>query len=245
MKRNIAVKKVIISVSILAAVTLLITGATYASLNARTESVVNDFQGACVNIGVVEKNSGDVVILEDEGTNEAGTYDVNKNNNSNEYVRISESGRTVSKEVAVKNITSEDYPTTDTSVRVRFVPVLVYDDNELNQSKGVSGQTVPVDMRDSVDYILADGVMSQKEYEEYKKNGESDDKARVNWVYNESSTGDINDRYYYCVSPLAPGEVSALLLKAVTYKTELPDNTHFELRVLAEGIADSQRAFLK
>ena len=216
MKRNIAAKKVIISVSILAAVTLLTTGATYASLNARTESVVNDFQGACVNIGVVEKNRGDVVILEDEGTNEDGTYDVNKNNNSNEYENISESVRTVPKEVAVKNITSEDYPTTDTSVRVRFVPVLVYDDNELNQSKGVSGQTVPVDMKDSVDYILADNVMSQEEYEEYKKNGRTDNEAHVNWVYKEAPTGDINDRYYYCVSPLAPGEVSALLLKAVT-----------------------------
>ncbi len=242
MKRNIAAKKVIISVSILAAVTALITGATYASLNTRTESVVNDFQGACVNIGVVEKNKGDVVLLEDEGTNDDKTYDVNKNNNSNEYERISENKRTVSKEVAVKNITSDDYPTTDTSVRVRFVPVLVYDDNELNQSKGTVGQTVPVDMRGSVDYILADKVVSQEEYNAYSK---EDDKASIKWVYCEASTGDINDRYYYCVSPLAPGEVSDMLLNAVTYNGELPDNTHFELRVLAEGIAESQRAFLE
>lgn len=45
-------KKIVASAGILAAITALITGAaTYASLSTRTESVINSFQGACVNIG--------------------------------------------------------------------------------------------------------------------------------------------------------------------------------------------------
>lgn len=71
-----------------------------------------------INIGIVEKNKNKEMILEDS-------------NNSNVYERISENMKIrAAKEVAVKNITSQDYPTTDTVVRVRFVPVLVYDDNE-------------------------------------------------------------------------------------------------------------------
>ncbi|MFR2512930.1 MAG: hypothetical protein ACLS9K_14275 [Lachnospira eligens] len=39
-------------------------------------------------------------------------------------------------------------------MRVRFVPVLVYDDNEQNKKDNIAGQTVPLDMRGKVDYIL-------------------------------------------------------------------------------------------
>ena len=76
-------KKIVASAGILAAITALITGAaTYASLSTRTESVINSFQGACVNIGVVEKNNtGDVLVLEDEGTDDNGVYGENNSNN--------------------------------------------------------------------------------------------------------------------------------------------------------------------
>ena len=80
-------KKIVASAGILAAITALITGAaTYASLSTRTESVINSFQGACVNIGVVEKNNtGDVLVLEDEGTDDNGVYGENNSNNINIY----------------------------------------------------------------------------------------------------------------------------------------------------------------
>ena len=220
MKRINIVKKITVSAGLLAAVMLLVTGVTYASLKTRTKAVDNVFKGACVNIGIVEKNKNKEMILEDSGTGKDGEYNESMENNSNVYERISENMRTAAKEVAVKNITSQDYPTTDTVVRVRFVPVLVYDDNEQNKKDNIAGQTVPLDMRGKVDYILADGVVA------------------------EALSGDINDRYYYYISALEPGEVSEMLLKEVTYNGELPENTHFELRVLAEGIAKAQLPYL-
>ena len=60
-----------------------------------------------------------------------------------------------------------------------------------------------------------------------------------------NETGDVNDRYYYYMAPLAPDEVSSCLLKAVTYKGALPADTHFELRVLAEGIARVQLEYVR
>ena len=147
----------------------------------------------------------------------------------------------VTKEVSVKNITSPDYPTTDTLVRVRLVPLIVYDDNEENQNAGIAGQTVPADIRDKIDYILAEGVVSE---EEYKAGNGDNNSSNARWMYKEAPTKDINDRYYYYISALEPGEVSEMLLKEVTYNGELPENTHFELRVLAEGIAKAQLPYL-
>ena len=239
-------KKVMASAIILSAVTLFATGVTYAGLKAKTESVVNDFQGACVNIGVVEKNqNNNECVFEDAGTNDNGIYDEDENNNFNIYEGISADSKTKSKEVSIKNITSENYPTTDTYVRVRLVPMLVYDDNEINRKAGVAGQTVPLDMRDKVDYILSDNTVSEEVIKDWNQTGEASDikdkedeeAVGKRWVYMESATNDVNDRYYYYTSPLAPGEVSCPLLKAVTYKGEIPDNAHFELRVLSEGIA--------
>ena len=97
MKRINIVKKITVSAGLLAAVMLLVTGVTYALLKTRTNAVDNVFKGACVNIGIVEKNKNKEMILEDS-------------NNSNVYERISENMRTVAKEVAVKNITSQDIP---------------------------------------------------------------------------------------------------------------------------------------
>ena len=217
-------KKIVASAGILAAITALITGAaTYASLSTRTESVINSFQGACVNIGVVEKNNtGDVLVLEDEGTDDNGVYGENNSNNINIYKKISEDERTAAKEVSVKNITSENYPTTDTCVRVRLVPMLVYDDNEVTRKAGVAGVDVIADLSE-ININAAD----------------------KRWVYKENETGDVNDRYYYYMAPLAPDEVSSCLLKAVTYKGALPADTHFELRVLAEGIARVQLEYVR
>lgn len=234
MKKINIVKKITVSAGLLAAVMLLVTGVTYASLKTRTKAVDNVFKGACVNIGIVEKNKNKEMILEDSGTGKYGTYNESMENNSNVYERISENMRTAAKEVAVKNITSQDYPTTDTVVRVRFVPVLVYDDNEQNKKDNIAGQTVPLDMRGKVDYILADGVVAETSSQE----------TEAKWIYKDSLSGDINDRYYYYISALEPGEVSEMLLKEVTYNGELPENTHFELRVLAEGIAKAQLPYL-
>lgn len=87
MKRINIAKKITASAGLLAAVMLLVTGVTYASLKARTKAVDNVFKGACVNIGIVEKNKNKEIILEDSGTDKEGTYDESMENNSNVYER--------------------------------------------------------------------------------------------------------------------------------------------------------------
>ena len=123
---------------------------------------------------------------------------------------------------------------------VRLVPMLVYDDNEVTRKAGVAGQTVPADLRNNVEYVLSDGVDVIADLSEININA-----ADKRWVYKENETGDVNDRYYYYMAPLAPDEVSSCLLKAVTYKGALPADTHFELRVLAEGIARVQLEYVR
>lgn len=249
MDRIITIRKIVVSAVVIAAITILAAGVTYARLSSRTDSVVNDFSGACVNIGVVEKNKdNNEVVLEDAGTDNKGNsasnynYDENNKYNYNILSSIDTDNKMVTKEVSVKNITSPDYPTTDTLVRVRLVPLIVYDDNEENQNAGIAGQTVPADIRDKIDYILAEGVVSE---EEYKAGNGDNNSSNARWMYKEAPTKDINDRYYYYTSALAPGETSDKLLESVIYNGEIQEGTHLELRVLAEGIAELQAEYLQ
>ena len=188
------------------------------------------------------------MVLEDAGTDNKGNsasnynYDENNKYNYNILSSIDNDNKMVTKEVSVKNITSPDYPTTDTLVRVRLVPLIVYDDNEENQNAGIAGQTVPADIRDKIDYILAEGVVSE---EEYKAGNGDNNSSNARWMYKEAPTKDINDRYYYYTSALAPGETSDKLLESVIYNGEIQEGTHLELRVLAEGIAELQAEYLQ
>ena len=56
------IKIVVISGGIVAT---LFTTATYAYLNTKTTSVVNNFSGAAVNIGIVEQGQDDLQVYED------------------------------------------------------------------------------------------------------------------------------------------------------------------------------------
>ena len=55
------------------------------------------------------------------------------------YDRIKDDNTTRTKEIAVKNIDSDEYPATDTYVRVRLVPMIVYDDSKENIKAGIAG----------------------------------------------------------------------------------------------------------
>ena len=94
-----------------AGITVLLMGAagtTYALLNTRTGTVANQFAGAAVNIGVAEHfNDDNIIIYEDMG--EQLTDNIN-----DVYDRIRDDNTTITKEIAVKNIDSDEYPTTDT-----------------------------------------------------------------------------------------------------------------------------------
>lgn len=84
-------------------------GGSYALLNRKTQENVNKFTSAYVNIGIVEND-------DQENINE------DLEDGSKEY-KIDDNG-SVDKKVQIKNINLPDYPTSDTFVRVKVVPVL-------------------------------------------------------------------------------------------------------------------------
>lgn len=217
-----------------AGITVLLMGAagtTYALLNTRTVTVANQFAGAAVNIGVVEHFTDDnTIIYEDMG--EQLTDNIN-----DVYDRIRDNNTTRTKEIAVKNIDSDEYPTTDTYVRVRLVPMIVYDDSKENIKAGIAGNIAAVDMRGKVSYSYANELKSKADVDKAMKDNED---LTGSWFYMDNSSSDDNERYYYYSVPVAPGDMTSRLINNVTYAGDIPENAHFELKVLAEGVSSKQ-----
>lgn len=217
-----------------AGITVLLMGAagtTYTLLNARTVTVANQFAGAAVNIGVVEQFTDDnTIIYEDMG--EQLTDNIN-----DVYDRIKDDNTTRTKEIAVKNIDSDEYPTTDTYVRVRLVPMIIYDDSKENIEAGIAGNIAAVDMRGKVSYSYANELKSKADVDKAMKDNED---LTGSWFYMDNSSFDDNERYYYYSVPVAPGDMTSRLINKVTYTGDIPENAHFELKVLAEGVSSKQ-----
>lgn len=217
-----------------AGITVLLMGAagtTYALLNTRTVIVANQFAGAAVNIGVVEQFTDDnTIIYEDMG--EQLTDNIN-----DVYDRIKDDNTTRTKEIAVKNIDSDEYPTTDTYVRVRLVPMIIYDDSKENIEAGIAGNIAAVDMRGKVSYSYANELKSKADVDKAMKDNED---LTGSWFYMDNSSFDDNERYYYYSVPVAPGDMTSRLINKVTYTGDIPENAHFELKVLAEGVSSKQ-----
>lgn len=217
-----------------AGITVLLMGAagtTYALLNARTVTVANQFAGAAVNIGVVEQFTDDnTIIYEDMG--EQLTDNIN-----DVYDRIKDDNTTRTKEIAVKNIDSDEYPTTDTYVRVRLVPMIIYDDSKENIEAGIAGNIAAVDMRGKVSYSYANELKSK---DDVNKDIQDNEDLTGSWFYMDNSSFDDNERYYYYSVPVAPGDMTSRLINKVTYTGDIPENAHFELKVLAEGVSSKQ-----
>ena len=206
-------------------------GTAYALLNARTVTVANQFAGAVVNIGVVEQFTDDnTIIYEDMG--EQLTDNIN-----DVYDRIKDDNTTRTKEIAVKNINSEEYPTTDTYVRVRLVPMIIYDDSKENIKAGIAGNIAAVDMRGKVSYSYANELKSK---DDVNKDIQDNEDLTGSWFYMDNSSSDDNERYYYYSVPVAPGDMTSRLINNVTYAGDIPENAHFELKVLAEGVSSKQ-----
>ena len=217
-----------------AGITVLLMGAagtTYALLNTRTVTVANQFAGAAVNIGVAEHfNDDKIIIYEDMG--EQLTDNIN-----DVYDRIRDDNTTITKEIAVKNIDSDEYPTTDTYVRVRLVPMIVYDDSKENIKAGIAGNIAAVDMRGKVSYSYANELKSKADV---NKDIQDNEDLTGSWFYMDNSSSDDNERYYYYSVPVAPGDMTSRLINNVTYAGDIPENAHFELKVLAEGVSSKQ-----
>ena len=221
--------------ALVAGITVLLMSAAartaYALLNARTVTVANQFAGAVVNIGVVEQFTDDnTIIYEDMG--EQLTDNIN-----DVYDRIKDDNTTRTKEIAVKNINSEEYPTTDTYVRVRLVPMIIYDDSKENIKAGIAGNIAAVDMRGKVSYSYANELKSK---DDVNKDIQDNEDLTGSWFYMDNSSSDNNERYYYYSVPVAPGDMTSRLINNVTYAGDIPENAHFELKVLAEGVSSKQ-----
>ena len=221
--------------ALVAGITVLLmsaaAGTAYALLNARTVTVANQFAGAAVNIGVVEQFTDDnTIIYEDMG--EQLTDNIN-----DVYDRIKDDNTTRTKEIAVKNINSEEYPTTDTYVRVRLVPMIIYDDSKENIKAGIAGNIAAVDMRGKVSYSYANELKSK---DDVNKDIQDNEDLTGSWFYMDNSSSDDNERYYYYSVPVAPGDMTSRLINKVTYTGDIPENAHFELKVLAEGVSSKQ-----
>ena len=221
--------------ALVAGITVLLmsaaAGTAYALLNARTVTVANQFAGAVVNIGVVEQFTDDnTIIYEDMG--EQLTDNIN-----DVYDRIKDDNTTRTKEIAVKNINSEEYPTTDTYVRVRLVPMIIYDDSKENIKAGIAGNIAAVDMRGKVSYSYANELKSK---DDVNKDIQDNEDLTGSWFYMDNSSSDDNERYYYYSVPVAPGYMTSRLINKVTYTGDIPENAHFELKVLAEGVSSKQ-----
>lgn len=173
---------------------LVIVGVTLAIIKADLGSKVNSFssKNAKVNVAVVENDS-----IEDKyEINDGLTLDTVSTDPNNP----------TKKKVAILNYDKEDYPTTNTYVRVRLVPAFVYDDGNHQ------GETVAIDLKNKVKYNLA---------------------SDTNWVEQEID----GEKYYFYKNAIAPDVVTDPLLESVYYDGEVPENAHFELQVLVDGVS--------
>lgn len=208
MNANLKNKKTIALLATVGILAVALISVTLALLNQRSQAATNEFSGATVNIGVVEGEKHDKIY--EDGINDK---------NINQFDKITPNQK-AEKIVAIKNIDSPTYPTSDTYVRVRLVPCLRYIEDKENTAQGrneVKDELVPIDMKGKVTY---------------SELGE-------NWVkWPEISSTD--DAYYYYTLPLSPSQITTDLITSVTYTGDLPDNTYFELQVLTEGVSAKQ-----
>lgn len=196
-------KIIITAVSSILVLTCVV-GVTLALLRNKSEPVTNKFKGAAVNIGVVEGGK-----IYEDGENTVTYPDV-------------QGGQVVEKIVAVQNITSDEYPTTDTWVRARLVPIIRYNDD----AKENAGQVAPV----TVDPAKLTYTMGDSRWIQDPANPAGDQKLEVYYYYNEA---------------VKPGNETGNLITGVKYTGTVPADAHFELQVLTEGISAKQDGAVK
>lgn len=178
---------------------LLSIGGSMAFLNKSLGIFNNVFSGTRekVNVAVVEKED-----------NELKQYETGQGLS---YVSLTNE-TAVYKEVAIKNVNLESYPTGDTFVRMRVVPMFVYNSGDEHE-----GQVVPIDM-------------SLLEIKSLEKND-----SLGNWVIINNS----NEKYYYYSDALEPNQITDFIEFEVKYNGTLVENTHLQLQVLTEGISSN------
>ena len=114
----------------------------------------------------------------------------------------------------------------------------IRDDNTTRTIKaGIAGNIAAVDMRGKVSYSYANELKSK---DDVNKDIQDNEDLTGSWFYMDNSSSDDNERYYYYSVPVAPGDMTSRLINKVTYTGDIPENAHFELKVLAEGVSSKQ-----
>lgn len=181
---------------IIATAGIFFLGSTLAILNAAVGEKRNLFSGERekVNVGIVEKNS-----------NGEGYTNPFEKGEGQQYVATQ-----AEKEIMVHNITSDDYKTGKTLVRVRVVPSFVYKDGEQH-----AGQTVACDMS--------------------KLNITVNDTENKWYQLNNNNTSYQN--YYYYSQAIDPNTDSSPLVFTARYSDPAPEGAYLVLEVLTEGVS--------
>lgn len=182
---------------IIATAGIFFLGSTLAILNTVVGEKRNLFSGERekVNVGIVEKNS-----------NGEGYTRVFEKGDGQDYNIV---GNEAIKEIKVHNITSDDYKTGKTLVRVRVVPSFVYKDGEH------AGQTVACDMN--------------------KLSITVNDTENKWYLLNNDYTS--NQDYYYYSEAIDPNKDSSALVFTASYSEPAPEGTSLVLEVLTEGVS--------
>ena len=118
-----------------------------------------------------------------------------------------------------------------------FRSMIIYDDSKENIKAGIAGNIAAVDMRGKVSYSYANELKSK---DDVNKDIQDNEDLTGSWFYMDNSSSDDNERYYYYSVPVAPGDMTSRLINNVTYAGDIPENAHFELKVLAEGVSSKQ-----
>lgn len=214
MKRLNKKAKVILAVVSSVLVLTCAIGVTLALLNTRSQEVNNKFAGSGVNIGVVENGEGGLA-YENGSKGGSGTA---SNVIPYEEIDKNQADGVIKKKIEILNIYNADYPTGDTYIRVRLVPVIRYDDD----AESHPGEVVPMN--------IPEGAITFE--------GNSEDEAA--WI----KVGQGYEATYYYKLSVKRGEYTKPLMENVRYNGtllgDMPDDAHLEIQVLAEGISAVQ-----
>ncbi|GEM_PF-3575765 len=196
---------------------------THAQFYDITTMRVNRFRWSAVNIAVVldtQEEQQEERYYEQKGNSIENVYTRYGGYENTSHVQMHlQKGVSAQCTVRILNRDLPVYPTQNTYVRVRLLPMLVYDNTQENEANNCAGTIAAADIDKYVTFTY-----TQDTY----------------WKQKEVQVGERTQEYMYYTKPLAPGAQTENLLESVTCTSEIPEGMHLELGIFAEGIAASE-----
>lgn len=96
---------------------LATVGITYALLSSSSQQNINEFKGSAAKVNIA--------VVENDGKQDSkDTIHEDSKDNEKQFNEFTDENQTIVKKVKVKNVNSQDYPTTDCFIRVKLVPMI-------------------------------------------------------------------------------------------------------------------------